>query len=150
MEEQSHPILLLEDEDADVFLMQRAFSKNGIKNPLIILRDGQEGIEYMQGKGKFEDRALYPLPKVIILDLKMPRKNGLEFLSWMRDHPHLRVIPTILLSSSREDSDVAKAYDLGVNTYFVKPGNYQQLVKLVRTMHDYWADAVKPKEPKIS
>jgi CheY-like chemotaxis protein len=145
VQKSSHIILLLEDDENDVFLMQRAFKHNGITNRLFILPDGQEGIDYMEGVGPYKDRTQYPSPDVIILDLKMPRKSGLEFLEWMKAHPDLRVIPMILLTSSTEDPDVSRAYDLGANTYFMKPGSYSELVELVKTMQDYWSKAVKPK-----
>ena len=137
-------ILLLEDNRDDVILMLRAFKKNDITHRIQVLNDGDEGIEYMKGAGRFADRTLYPFPTVIILDLKMPRKNGLEFLEWLRANPKLRVIPTILLSASQQERDVVKAYDLGVNTYFMKPGRFEELVKLVSDMQNYWNQAIKP------
>jgi CheY-like chemotaxis protein len=138
-------ILLFEDDDNDVLLMQRALKKAAIESPVIVVRDGQEGIDYMEGSGKYHNRSYYSLPDIIILDLKMPRKTGLEFLEWMQAHPKLRVIPTILLSSSKEDSDISKAYDLGVNTYFVKPCCFAESVELVKAMQQYWIRAIKPK-----
>jgi CheY-like chemotaxis protein len=139
-----YTILLLEDTEEDVILMKRALRKNGISNPVQVLSDGQEGIEYMQGVGKFSDRLKFPMPDVVILDIKMPRKSGLEFLEWMHDHPELRVIPTVVLSSSHADSDVARAYSLNANTYFVKPNNFDEFVKLVGVMEQYWNNAIKP------
>ncbi len=141
-------ILVLEDNQDDVFLMERAFRKNGIEGCMKVVPDGQEGIHYMSGDGRYADRNLHPIPDVIITDLKMPRKSGLEFLEWMRTHPEHRVIPTILLSSSQQNVDVKRAYDLGVNTYFVKPGNFQELVELVRSLEDYWRKVRRPPNKK--
>jgi CheY-like chemotaxis protein len=139
------PILLLEDDENDVFLFKRALRKSGIPNPVHVAGDGHEGIAYMAGEGKYADRVSYPLPKVIICDLKMPRKGGLDFLAWLKDHPGLTVIPTIVLTSSGEDSDVTTAYRLGANTYFIKPNNLEAMQSLVDEIRRYWSRAIKPK-----
>jgi CheY-like chemotaxis protein len=144
MQNTPHLILLLEDNPDDVFLMDRAFKKNGINDRLVVLGDGQEGIDYLSGAGRFQDRKAYPLPDVVIADLKMPRKTGLEFLAWVKAHPEAQTIPTILLSTSNQEVDVKSAYELGANTYFIKPGGFQELVELVKTLHRYWTSAMKP------
>jgi CheY-like chemotaxis protein len=144
----AHLILLLEDNPDDVFLMDRAFKKSGIVDRLLVLPDGQEGIDYLGLTGRFQNRITYPAPDVVIADLKMPRKSGLEFLAWVKAHPEAQAIPTILLSASREEVDVRRAYDLGANTYFVKPGSFEELVNLVTTLHLYWNTAVTPSRPR--
>lgn len=137
-------ILAAEDEESDFFLLQRAFHKNNITDSIQWVKDGMEAADYLQAKGKYSDRLKYPFPDLCILDLKMPRMGGIEFLEWMRDHPEFRVIPTIVMSSSKLDSDVLKAYSLGANTYFIKPTDFDGLVKLVKGIYEYWGRGVKP------
>jgi CheY-like chemotaxis protein len=139
------PILLLEDDENDVLIFKKALQKAGIANPVYRVKDGQEGIHYMAGDGEFSDRQRFPLPKVIICDLKMPRKTGLEFLAWLKKNPRLMVIPTIVLTSSQEDRDIANAYVLGANTYFIKPATFLEMQTLVNRIRDYWSSAIKPK-----
>jgi CheY-like chemotaxis protein len=143
--EMPFPILLLEDDENDVFIFKRSLEKAGIPNPIHLAKDGQEGISYMAGEGQYSDRQQFPLPKVIICDLKMPRKTGLEFLAWLKDHPELTVIPTIVLTSSAQDIDVVRAYQLGANTYFLKPGTYEEMQVLVKKIREYWTAAIRPK-----
>ncbi|HYE30950.1 MAG TPA: response regulator [Methylomirabilota bacterium] len=141
------PILVLEDNPDDAFLLKRALKKNSISNPVFIVRDGVEGIEYITGAGKFGDRDAFPSPGCIVADLKMPRLGGLEFLAWLRDHPDFAVIPTLVLSSSTEDKDVAQAYSMGANSYLVKPTRFEDFEELVRIVHDYWTRCVRPQKP---
>ncbi len=143
--DEKYTILVLEDDPNDALLLRLALEKNQIHNPLQIVRDGIEGVAYLTGTGKFADRRLYPVPKVIILDLKMPRMGGLEVLQFLEKNPELRVIPTLVLSSSNEDSDVARAYAAGANTYLVKPGKFEDLQSLIKTVHEYWSRAIKPR-----
>jgi CheY-like chemotaxis protein len=145
MEDSTFTILLVEDEENDALLVKMAFKKNDIPNPVQWVRDGLEAIAYLNGEGEFADRDCYPFPEVLILDLKMPRMNGLELLAWIRDHPEFKVIPTIIMSSSRLDSDVEKAYNLGVNTYMIKPSSFDELARMVKFAHDYWSVSIKPK-----
>ncbi len=137
--------LIAEDEESDFMLVQRAFRKNNIENPIQWVQDGEEAIRYLQGDGKFADREKFPFPELLILDLKMPRMNGMEVLTWVKAHPEFRVIPTIVMSSSSLDDDVRKAYDLGANTYFIKPADFDSLVQVIKGVHQYWATGVKPK-----
>ena len=140
----NYTILVVEDEDSDFYLLQRAFKKNDILNPIQRVKDGLEGLHYLQGAGDYADRAKYPFPEVIILDLKTPRMTGLELLAWIRDHPESRVVPTIIMSSSQQDQDIASAYELGANTYFVKPTDFQTLVQMIGSIHDYWLRGARP------
>jgi CheY-like chemotaxis protein len=148
MDDSSYTILLVEDEENDALLVRLAFKKNNISNPVQWVRDGLEAIAYLNGDGEFADRKHYPFPEVLILDLKMPRMNGLELLAWIRDHPQFRVIPTIIMSSSQLDSDVEKAYNLGANTYMIKPSTFDDLANTVRLTHDYWKVSVKPRSTR--
>src|SRR5579864_5000614 len=114
------PILLVEDDENDVFFFQRAMSKAGMTNPVQVAGDGQEAIDYLRGAGKFADRSKFPLPELILLDLKLPFVMGLDVLRWIREQSELVPI-VIILSSSREEEDIAAAYKLGANAYLVKP-----------------------------
>jgi CheY-like chemotaxis protein len=138
-------ILLVEDDENDVLLIKRALRKNFVKNPLFVARNGLEAIEYLSGQNEFSDRSKYPFPDLVITDLKMPKMSGFELLSWINENPEYRVIPTIVLSSSKEDLDVGRAYNLGANTYMVKPANFDTLGQMIRLIRDYWEMGVKPK-----
>lgn len=140
----NYTILLIEDDPNDVLFLKRALNKNAIHNPVSVLRDGEEAIAYLSGSGPYFDRVKYPFPKVIMLDLKMPRRGGLEVLEWLKEHPELRVIPTIVLTSSKINEDVIKAYGLGANSYMVKPSNFDDLQKLIKTAYEYWSLCLKP------
>jgi CheY-like chemotaxis protein len=144
MNDSNYTILLVEDEENDATLVRMAFQKNKILNPVQWVGDGLEAIAYLNGEGIYADRGLYPFPEVLILDLKMPRMGGLELLTWIRENPEYRVIPTIIMTSSRQDRDVEKAYELGANTYMVKPASFEELAKIVKLAHEYWASSVKP------
>jgi CheY-like chemotaxis protein len=138
-------ILVMEDDPDDAWLLQRALARLGLTN-FHCVRDGEEGIGYLTGRGKYSDRERYPLPGFIITDLKMPMLNGLEVLKWVRDHPAFRKIPTLVLTSSREETDVANAYGFGANSYMVKPTIFEDLEKLGRLIRDYWAACEMPVE----
>lgn len=134
----SQPVLLVEDDENDVLFVQRAFKHAGILNPLQIARHGDEAIEYLDGKGAFVDRERFPLPVFVLLDLKMPRRSGLEVLEWVKDRAGLKRIPIVVLTSSKNDADVNKAYELGVNSYLVKPVSFEGLIELVKSLQLYW------------
>ena len=121
--------------------MQRAFRKANLTNPLHVARDGQEAIDYLSHQGRFTDAARYPAPTLMLLDLKMPRKNGFETLEWLRQQPVLKRTVAVVLSSSNERADINRAYDLGANSYLVKPGDFQALVHLVTSLTSYWLAA---------
>jgi len=131
-------VLLVEDDVNEVFLMQRAFQKAGLKNPLQVARDGQEAIDYLNHQGQFIDTMRYPSPALMLLDLKMPRKNGFEVLEWLRQQPGLKPLIVVVLSSSSLITDINRAYDLGANSYLVKPGDFDMLIQLVKTLDSYW------------
>jgi CheY-like chemotaxis protein len=133
-------VLHVEDDPNDVFLMQRAFRKADLTHLLHVARDGLEAIEYLNHQGSFADVAMYPLPTLILLDLKMPRKDGFETLAWLRQQSGLKRIAVIVMSSSRELADINRAYDLGANSYLVKPGDFQTLVNLVNLIASYWLE----------
>jgi len=130
-----HTILLVEDNDDDVFLMQCLFRKSGIPNPLQIVNDGEEAIAYLKGEGAYGDRQKFPRPVIVLLDLNMPRRNGLEVLEWVRQQPGLKQLTVHILSASNRSVDVRRAYELGANAYIVKPGRVQALVEMIKAWH---------------
>lgn len=137
-------ILIIEDNDDEVFLLQKALAREQINNPVQVVRDGVEAIAYLEGKGEFHDRARFPFPSVIFSDLKMPRMSGFDVLQWLQTHPECSVIPVIILTSSKQDVDVRKAYALGANAYLVKPGSLDDLQKMVRDTYQFWSWCEKP------
>jgi CheY-like chemotaxis protein len=144
MNDTDYTILLVEDEDNDATLLKIALEKNKIRNPLQWVRDGLEATAYLKGDGAYADRRKYLFPSILILDLKMPRMTGLELLAWIWERPHFRIVPTIVMTSSRQDPDVQKAYELGANTYMTKPSSFDELVSLTASIHRYWTLAIKP------
>ena len=136
----SSPILLVEDSEDDVFLMKRALKEAGIKNPLFAVEDGEQAIAYLSGTGPFTDRAEHPLPKLLFLDLKLPLKSGHEVLAWIRKQELLKPLVVVVLTSSDEPSDVTRAYQLGANSYLVKPPTSEQLLDMARAFKWYWLD----------
>ena len=137
-------ILLADDNEDDIHLVQMALRKLGLDNPVYICRDGEEVIRYLQGKEPYANRQQCPFPRLLILDLKMPKLNGLEVLRWVRDHPHCAVIPTIILSTSSYKSDVQEAYELGANAYLTKPGEFTTLQTMFKDLFAFWKHCQLP------
>ncbi|MCK5560975.1 MAG: response regulator [Thermoplasmata archaeon] len=131
-------ILLIEDDPNDVILIQRAFNKANINNPIQVVENGEDAIAYLEGEGDYSDREHYPIPILVLLDLKLPRKSGHEVLEWVRLQPGLLRIPIVVLSSSSQRSDVERAYDLGANSYMIKPVNFDNLLEMIKTIYLYW------------
>lgn len=134
------PVLYAEDEDNDAFLMQRAFAKAGVANPLRIVSDGAAAIRYLSGTGEFSDRASNPFPCLLLLDLNMPRLSGLEVLKWSRAQPGFQDLPIVMLTSSSQNRDISSAYSLGVTGYLVKPASAERLIELVAGLRDICLD----------
>jgi len=139
-------ILIVEDNPDDILLLQRAFKKARIANPIYIAEDGEEAVAYLSGEGKYGNREDFPLPILVILDLKLPRKSGFEVLEWVREQKGLRRIPIVVLTSSSETTDINRAYDLGANSYLVKPVSFSSLLDLTTTLHIYWIILNEPPE----
>jgi two-component system response regulator len=131
-------ILLVEDNPNDVRLALHAFKKNRLANRIQVARDGAEALEFIFCTGAFAGRDIGNRPKVILLDLKLPLVDGLEVLRRIRDDPRTRTIPVVVLTTSREEPDIAKSYQLGVNSYIVKPVDFDQFVEAARQMGMYW------------
>lgn len=140
-------ILIAEDNPDDALLLKRAIAKAGLQARAKIVSDGEEMLLYLQGLGAYADRKLNPLPALMILDIKMPRKTGLEVLAWLDEHPEFAVVPTVVLSSSNVEKDIRKAYHHGANTYFVKPTTFDELVETMRSVQNYWNKAQTLKSP---
>jgi CheY-like chemotaxis protein len=135
----SKSILLVEDDPAEVRLIQRAFKKAGIEDHVHRLTDGDEAVAYLNGDSPYENRISFPFPTVLILDLKMPRRGGLEVLEWVRSRRDARRrLPIVVLTSSRHSVDVDRAYDLGVNSYITKPDTSEELATIATTFKAYW------------
>jgi CheY-like chemotaxis protein len=133
-----YTILLVEDDPNDVFLIQRAFRRINLANPIQVVQDGEAAVLYLSGQEPYADRDRYPFPILVLLDLKLPRRSGLEVLEWLRQQPKLRRLPVVVLTSSRENSDLNRAYDLGANSYLVKPVAFDGLLEMVRSLNQYW------------
>lgn len=131
-------ILLVEDNPDDVLLMKWAFNKANLVNPLQVVEDGEQAVAYLSGDGPYADRSRYPLPVLVLLDLKLPRKSGLEVLHWVRQQPGLKRLRIVVLTSSNQKADINQAHELGANSYLVKPGTFDSLVELVKTVGLYW------------
>lgn len=131
-------ILLVEDNPDDAELAIRALKKQNLANNLIHLIDGAEALDFLFGKGKFAERNIDNIPKVILLDLKMPKVNGLEVLQKIKTDQHTKRIPVVVLTSSAEDPDIKKSYDLGANSYIVKPVEFNNFAKTIADLGLYW------------
>jgi len=131
-------ILVAEDDPDAAFLLLRALEKANIKNPIEVARDGQATIDYLSNQGAYADRERYRLPALLLLDLKMPRKSGFEVLEWLRQQPGLKRLIVIVLTSSYQVADINRAYDLGSNSYLVKPADFEALIRMGRDIGQYW------------
>ena len=139
-------IVLVEDNESDAELTVRALKKNNIINELIHLQDGEEALEYIFATGKYAERNINELPKVVLLDLKMPKVGGLEVLKKIKSDERTRIIPVVILTSSKEEKDVMEAYKLGVNSYVVKPVEFESFAKVVSDIGLYWLLSNHPPE----
>ena len=145
MEIKEFTVLLVEDDINDIFLVKRAFKMAQLENPLQVVTDGEEATKYLSGEGKYADRHMYPLPKLIVMDIKMPRMSGFEVLEWIKHDGRLRRIPVVIVSSSDRPDDIDRAYELGANAYMVKPVNYRAVERLFESITHYWGlECAKP------
>jgi two-component system response regulator len=138
MAQQPVEILLVEDNPNDVELTLHALKKHNLANRIHVVRDGAEALDFIFGSGAYAGRRLEDRPKVILLDLKLPLVDGLEVLERIKSDPRTRTIPVVVLTSSREEPDIARSYALGVNSYIVKPVDFQQFAEAVRNLGLYW------------
>ncbi len=136
-------VLHIDDDRNDTALLQAAASKADVNFSLQNVEDGEQAMAYLGGAGEYGDRRLYPLPSLILLDLKMPRSTGFEVLSWVRKHPELGKVPVVILSGSELQEDIRQAYSAGANSYLVKPIGFEALVNLVKNISDVWLAATR-------
>lgn len=137
-------ILLCEDNKRDADLAIRALKRKKLTNNIIWLRNGEEALNYLYAKDDYKERSIQNTPKVILLDLKMPKIDGMEVLKKVRSHPHTKHIPVVMLTSSQEEKDIVKSYDLGVNSYIVKPVDFNKFMDSVSDVGFYWLLLNKP------
>ena len=137
-------ILLVEDEANDVFLMTKTLNKAGVNSHIQVARDGQEALDYLTGEGQFTNREKYPLPCLVLLDLKLPQVMGLEVLRRLDQRRNFRRLVVIVLTSSQQPEDIDAAYDLGAKAYLVKPSGIDQLEPLVQAIKDFWLTQNRP------
>jgi CheY-like chemotaxis protein len=134
----SSVVLLIEDNPDDAELIAYAFKKVGIQNPLVVVDDGDKAFDYLSGHSAYTNRSQFPLPALILLDLKLPRRSGFELLEVIRSNEATRRIPVVILTSSNQDHDIEKSYDLGANSYLVKPIGRDALINMVRSFDSFW------------
>jgi len=137
-------VLLVEDDDHALFLMQHAFAEACPRLRLEAVSTGDQAVAYLLGEGRYADRGQYPLPALILLDLSMPRTTGLDVLAWIRARPGLRRVPVIVQSLSANPEEINRAYDLGANSYVVKPLHFHELLDLLRVIEAYWIRTHQP------
>ena len=136
---------MVEDDAGEVMLLQKAFKKAGAGVAAQFVVNGEEAMDYLSGEGQFNDRASFPEPHLIIMDLKMPGKDGFEVLKWFRNMEEGALVPVIVLTSSDFESDVQQAYNLGANSYFLKPSSDEAFCSMIKVVYDYWALARRPR-----
>ncbi len=141
-------ILLVEDNPSDIGLTKRALAKSRIMNEMVVAEDGQEALDYLFGTGQFEGRNVDELPALVLLDLKLPRVDGLEVLRQVRADPRTSRLPVVILTTSREEQDVSQSYDLGANSYIRKPVDFTQFMEAIRQVGLYWLMMNEPPPKK--
>jgi two-component system response regulator len=138
MNEENKTILLVEDNPDDVALTLRAFKRSHLMNPLVVVRDGVEALDFLFARGAYADRATAPLPTLVILDLKLPKLDGLGVLKTLRADTRTALLPTVILTSSKEEQDVVAGYSFGANSYVRKPVDFIEFVEAVKVLGLYW------------
>lgn len=131
-------ILLVEDDPDDAFMVGRALQQVGIANPLVVMRDGEQAVQYLQGEGAYGDRTQFPIPQLILLDLHLPGIDGFQVLTWLRQESKMRHLPVVVLTSSTYSPDVKRAYQLGANSFLTKPTDFMELVAELKARCDFW------------
>ncbi len=134
----SSTVLIAEDSSDDVLLLRRAFKQLEWDGPIEVVSNGEEVIRYLTGSDRYQDRTRYPLPFLVLLDLKMPCKDGFEVLAWLRAQPQFKSLPVLVLTSSTHSKEIARAYELGATSYMVKPGAFEHMVETIDAVLKFW------------
>jgi len=138
MEKKRFVILMAEDDEHDIIATKRAWKKNNILNPLYVVRDGVECLDYLYRRGKYSEPGSAPLPGILLLDIKMPKLDGMAVLKQIRESEEFKYLPVIILTSSKDEEDRLKSYDLGVNAYIVKPVGFDNFSRAVNAINIFW------------
>ncbi len=138
MSKKPYVILMAEDNEHDILATRRAWKKNNISNPLYIVQDGEECLNYLYRRGKYGEPEAAPRPGILLLDIKMPKLDGLAVLKQIREDESFRRLPVIMLTTSRTEDDRLRSYDLGANAYIIKPVGFQNLTQAVKTINLFW------------
>jgi CheY-like chemotaxis protein len=136
-------ILIVDDDENDIFFVKRAFTEINVHCTFQVLSNGQQVVDYLDGVGEYANRAIYPLPMMILMDLKMPVMDGFQLLTWLRARDGIKVIPTIVFSSSDLPQDITRAYELGANSFMTKSVTYDGLLLKLQTLSQYWLEHCK-------
>jgi len=134
----SGTILLAEDDQDDALLLSVGLLQAGYSNPISVVTDGEQAIQYLKGEGSYANRAKFPIPMLMFLDIKMPRIDGFEVLQWIRSQPEWRHLPVIILTSSYYGAEIERAYDIGANSFLTKPADFQEYVAALKHVGEYW------------
>ena len=134
----SAPILLVEDSEDHAFLVRHAMHKAGVTTPLAVVTSGEQAIEYLGGTNGYSDWHRFPLPAIVLLDLKMPGKSGFDVLKWIRQHPGLKALRVAMMTSSDMPSEIKTAHDLGANIFLTKPVQLERLIEIMKTLNEHW------------
>jgi CheY-like chemotaxis protein len=140
-------ILVAEDDPNDALLLRRAFNKAALKAPLVFVTDGEQVIEYLEGKGRFSNRSVYPLPALLVLDLRMPRFSGLEVLEWLAKQSAERQVPVVVFTGSAAPGEINRAYALGAETCLIKPQNPEDMVLVAQSLEAYCCEPTPANSP---
>ena len=137
-------IILIADDDAeDRMMVKEALEESRLKNEIHFVENGEELVDYLQNQGRFADKVKFPTPGLILLDLNMPKKDGREALKEIKNDPHLRLIPVVVLTTSKAEEDILRTYDMGVSSFITKPVTFNALVDVMRTLSKYWFEIVE-------
>ncbi len=138
---ENRTILVADDDQNDVFFLRRAFQKSGLEHSVMHVTDGQEAIDYLRGESDYSDRSRFPLPSLLLLDLKMPKVDGFDVLAWLKGRSDLKQLAVVVLSSSSREDDIQRARSLGADDYRVKPADFEQLLVLAQDVSTRWLTA---------
>ena len=138
--------LLVEDNENDIFFIRRAFKQAQVVNPMVVVKNGEEAMAYFMGIGAYKNRVEFPLPSLVLLDLKLPGMSGVDFLRWLRQQPDMGTTRVVVLTSSKLTRDVNEAYQAGANSFLVKPVDFEVFVQITSALSGYWQWADKPPE----